>query len=487
MLSSLRTNPSSLSFPFLFGVFSLPYCLRPGRAVAFVERAAAIASVRRDIEIKVVTKVVLIRVVHVDGDGDGGVGSWGTWDELLLGGAVLRHGTRDWDVVAAELRARTILSTLSPPRCVKPSMKTCNNVTLVLEEKSGRAEESLRTIGKIQSVRISQGRQKDEKERDDCDDAHNINESGGVQVVRVEQKLLERVESSTKETSSKDGLSAGSFTHETTRTKWSPCEQDMEDTKPEASHSCDDDEYEEKVSNLVIDRRQVWETVSFLLDSSSTGDVAVLSGCKENSTTNIINCAVEDQDQSRSFKKEGVEFLMQILDSVLENKVASAFRRRLDSQKRGRDLLLLTNNALVFYSKTTREYKSALLLRDHVTKKLRSSILPTQQHNGSVIKVAAAHNNNASVKPRSVRPGNRKIVAAKVDGGGSINSASRKSGGKVNSNNSPSPSPLSLPLPLQESLALKKKGIGRPKRVGRGSAGQVPVMGVKGKRRVRAK
>lgn len=33
---------------------------------------------------------------------------WGTWEELLLGGAVLRHGTRDWNLVAAELRARTV-------------------------------------------------------------------------------------------------------------------------------------------------------------------------------------------------------------------------------------------------------------------------------------------------------------------------------------------------------------------------------------------
>lgn len=33
--------------------------------------------------------------------------TWGTWEELLLGGAVIRHGTGDWSVVAAELRGRT--------------------------------------------------------------------------------------------------------------------------------------------------------------------------------------------------------------------------------------------------------------------------------------------------------------------------------------------------------------------------------------------
>lgn len=38
-----------------------------------------------------------------------------------------------------------------------------------------------------------------------------------------------------------------------------------------------------------------------------------------------------------------------------------------------RDILLLINNALVFYSKNTREYKSAMLLRDIVSPKMRQS------------------------------------------------------------------------------------------------------------------
>lgn len=164
------------------------------------------------------------------------------------------------------------------------------------------------------------------------------------------------MESSTKETtSSKDGLSAGSFTHET-RTNWSspPCDQDdMDDTKLEASYSCDEK------ALTVVDRLVRGCTVKkkrrgkrkrkdcsrscnngketsvgdseFVLDSLSVGGV-VVSGCKENSTTDN-NGALEDH-QSRSFRKDGVECLMEILDSVLENKAASAFRRRLDSQVR---------------------------------------------------------------------------------------------------------------------------------------------------------
>ena len=38
----------------------------------------------------------------------GGVGGgWGTWEELVLGGAVLRHGGAAWATVADELRTRS--------------------------------------------------------------------------------------------------------------------------------------------------------------------------------------------------------------------------------------------------------------------------------------------------------------------------------------------------------------------------------------------
>ncbi|XP_051128793.1 uncharacterized protein LOC127249822 [Andrographis paniculata] len=45
--------------------------------------------------------------------------AWGTWEELILGGAVVRHGTRDWNVVASELRVRTLHphSFFTPERC----------------------------------------------------------------------------------------------------------------------------------------------------------------------------------------------------------------------------------------------------------------------------------------------------------------------------------------------------------------------------------
>lgn len=160
---------------------------------------------------------------------------------------------------------------------------------------------------------------------------------------------MERVESSTKETS-KDGLSAGSFTHET-RTNWSsecriPAEspEDME-TKPEVSQST------EQVKILNVDRlahtmyegqggsfkkrrgkrkrkdcgRNIKEASvgeSDLLDSAD-----VTSNCGE-----VAKSSASVDDQNRNFKKHGAEDMMEILDSILETKGASAFRRRLDSQ-----------------------------------------------------------------------------------------------------------------------------------------------------------
>lgn len=106
-----------------------------------------------------------------------------------------------------------------------------------------------------------------------------------------------------------------------------------------------------------------------------------------------------------------------------------------------RDLLLLSNNALVFYSKNTREHKTGLQLRDLVIKtlteklecastspvcdpsaKVRSTCFSTSPMRDSSVKVRSICStslvHDPSVQVRSMRPGNRKIVA-KVAGGSS--------------------------------------------------------------------
>jgi len=52
---------------------------------------------------------------------------WGTWEELLLGGAILRHGTKDWNIVATELRARTGFPYTITPEVKKTINNSLNN------------------------------------------------------------------------------------------------------------------------------------------------------------------------------------------------------------------------------------------------------------------------------------------------------------------------------------------------------------------------
>ena len=165
---------------------------------------------------------------------------------------------------------------------------------------------------------------------------------------------MERVESSNKETT-KDGLSAGSFTHET-RTDQSPeCQaprlstEEME-TKPGISQSSE----QERVSNVEDKLAHINEAVSLRkrrgkrkrkdcsknIKEASVGEsdfldsADVVSRCKETCTSNCGEVAKSpgSENQNRNIKKDEMEELMEILNSVLENKGASAFSRRLDSQ-----------------------------------------------------------------------------------------------------------------------------------------------------------
>lgn len=202
--------------------------------------------------------------------------------------------------------------------------------------------------------------------------------------------------------------------------------------------------------------------------------------------------------------------MIKILDSIFETEGASAFRRRLDGQKRGkykkmiqqhmdfdtirsrissrtiestrelyRDLLLLTNNALVFYSKITREYKTALLLRGIVAKKMRESFKGSTSSSNKVTepnestKLPVHH--NLHVKPRSVRPGNRKIIAKAVGGDNSASSQGAKKPIKADSSHS------------VESLNVVKKAFGRQKKVEPVTSSQKTATPVKGRKRVRTK
>lgn len=145
-----------------------------------------------------------------------------------------------------------------------------------------------------------------------------------------------------------------------------------------------------------------------------------------------------------------------------------------------RDLLLLANNALVFYSKNTREYKSALLLRDLTTKTLRQHLKDSSGKATSANLSSNALVCNPPGKPRSARPaGNRRLSGKATHAGNAAAKTSNRSKKPSHANADSSPS--------VESFAVTKKTSGHPRKVGRRSVSQQNVTPVKGRKRGRTK
>ncbi|XP_028767622.1 uncharacterized protein LOC114725291 [Neltuma alba] len=357
------------------------------------------------------------------------IGRWNTWEELLLGGAVLRHGTQNWHIVASELQTRTPSYVFTPQVCKakyedlkEQYSAACSTWFEELTKKrvaelKRALELSENSIGFLESKIKSLKPETNKKESDNSCGGQNNNNNY-----------------CTEETIPKDHeLSSGSFTHRNTE-NFSPEAENQEimlETKPAGVAGCCH-EYE-KASNSAADlsacycsanvgqfqwsnlktrsgkrKRKDYSSSSSLTlgsvrDSESLSDTTssddnddVVSGFEEFSTSNNCN--------NQSLNDE-VEYLLSIFDSMVENKAASVFKHRLYSQKTRRyekmirrhmdldairyristrtiksrtelfvDLLVLTNNALVFYPKTTGEYQSALILRDLVTQKLSNSL-----------------------------------------------------------------------------------------------------------------
>ncbi|XP_038689674.1 uncharacterized protein LOC119988635 isoform X2 [Tripterygium wilfordii] len=179
-----------------------------------------------------------------------------------------------------------------------------------------------------------------------------------------------------------------------------------------------------------------------------SADVATESRCKQNSTghfglntgsSSAQNAGSSSIDQKLGSGKDSFHDLVGLFNSIAESKGASTFHHRLDGQKRRRykimirrhmdldtiksriasqsifsrkelfrDLLLVANNALVFYSKNTRGYKSALLLRELVRKTMQQQLGNYCCKAAAIVPLSFGPSMlNAPVKPRSSRPAKR--------------------------------------------------------------------------------
>lgn len=131
-----------------------------------------------------------------------------------------------------------------------------------------------------------------------------------------------------------------------------------------------------------------------------------------------------------------------------------------------RDFLILANNALVFYTNTTKEHKSALLLRDVVNRTILQEL-----NNGSTTTETTLENTDTlpQVRPQSSLLNNQKSQARRGTG-----RRSRKAGDSDSVHSS-------------GSMAMETRNAGGPRRGRRGSSGQRSVNPGRGRKQARTK
>ncbi|MBA0662411.1 hypothetical protein Goklo_006540 [Gossypium klotzschianum] len=463
--------------------------------------------------------------------------TWGTWEELLLGGAVLRHGTRDWNLVASELRTRALSPFAFTPEACKAKyedlQRRYSGCKAWFEElRKQRMAELRRALEEsedsIESLESKLENLKAEKRNDSRVDYDSSPTESALPCLKSEG-----FEFSSKDTC-KDGLSAGSFTQEA-QTNWAPDCQIPAAVPTEEMDS-------KPVGDALTSEREKFSSIDKLADALCGGkllcirkrrgkrkrkdcskdtkegsvgesealcpaDVASALLCKETSVSNSAQIAKSSavEDQSGGSTKEGIDDIMRIFSSVAENDCASVFRRRLDSQKRGRykkmilrhmdfdtirsrivsnlimsvrelfrDMLLVANNALVFYSKNTREYKSALHLRRIVTTALWQHF---KEYRGKVPMTTFTSNtpmHKPPAKPWSIHRGNRKPPGNASNNRNPVAGACHGSK-KTTAADSPA---------SDESLAVTKKvSASRPRKVSGGRTSQKSEARTKGRKR----
>ncbi|PHU04493.1 hypothetical protein BC332_25315 [Capsicum chinense] len=380
---------------------------------------------------------------------------WGTWEDLILGGAVIRHGIQDWNVVASELRSRTIRPYDFTPEACKAKyedlQKRYSGCNAWFEElRKRRVEELKRELEKsessIGSLLTKIESLKAEKERSSQIDYDGSASHTGSPAALVKLECVESV--------GKDGITAASVTLDSTRTIFSPEFESHAvtsakeiDPKLECLESCEPDE----VPNICKQAETTYGNGGGALGKRKNG---ILDGKEGNVGDNVCSisgissshCKEASASCDQSIKpfttehNKGVlsrlmnDDLMAIFNSIIQNEAALVFMHRRSGQKRSRykemikqhmdietvrsrlvscsissaselfrDLLLLATNSIIFYLKKTREYKAATALRDIITKTYRDHC-KSSYHTATSSLITFSTRGNLPMKPRSARP-----------------------------------------------------------------------------------
>ncbi|CAA0825116.1 bromodomain 4 [Striga hermonthica] len=361
-------------------------------------------------------------------------GVWGTWEELILGGAVMRHGTADWNAVASELRARTLYPFAFTPQACKERyedlQKRYSGSTAWFDELRKQRVAELKLI-------LAQS-----------EDSIGSLESKIKSLIKSEKVNSSPAGYGSNGTHSPNNeTSAGSFTKDTTPTNRSttswPCHNHLKMNTPLFSSEDGLDKNSRAKSLTGVDCRPVIvlrkrrgqrsrRDCGRVAEERSVGESDNL-GCNNVVLSSNAGKVISGGDGELNEGSWGVEKdeLIGIFRCVAETEPASVFRHRMDSQKRARyrklikqhvdigtiksriigksiksanelfrDFFLVANNALVFYSRRTREYKSALSLRQLVMREYKQHCMGSNSHRPTSSFIPC----NPPVRPRTARP-----------------------------------------------------------------------------------
>ncbi|RLM86645.1 uncharacterized protein C2845_PM04G26680 [Panicum miliaceum] len=336
-------------------------------------------------------------VVVAVGGGGGGGGGWGTWEELVLGGAVLRHGGAAWAAVADELRTRSPCF-FSPEECeakfaeIQLRYSACNAWFEELRkqrvaELKRELEKSENSIGSLQSVIQSLSNSKHGDGSSECRTSHTESCSHSENTADT---------SSGKE-ASRDRSSAASFTEEASNSQKAQQVQQCDTDSVQANNPSPDGSYPQ---DQVEKRKRV---------------------------------------RYKKMIRRHMDF--RTLHSKIKNGAISSTKELL------RDILIFVNNVIAFYPKATLEHMAAVELRDlscKIVKQGASLLLKIRGETGtagaSAVKKNARAQQLGRPGPGDARGGkvsSREATAKEGDGKSSRNDASLAANQKTTQRNEP--------------------------------------------------
>uniref|UniRef100_A0A0D9X0E2 Bromo domain-containing protein n=1 Tax=Leersia perrieri TaxID=77586 RepID=A0A0D9X0E2_9ORYZ len=440
------------------------------------------------------------------GGGGGVVGGWGTWEELILGSAVLRHGGFAWGAVADELRSRSPCQ-FSPEECeakfseIRARYSACD---AWFEELRKRRVAELRSdlkksesfIGSLQSMIKSLSNSKHDDGNSECHTSHTES--------CAHNENAANTNSSSKELS-KDRSSAASFTEEASNSQKSEKVQNHDTDSIQVNITLAEALVKPLAEKKVCaedgmlwgsrKKRGVRDRKIFLMadNSCKTGEDTSTSyiqrdgsseGCRKKGlkTPNV--------ESDVSVVEEAKPNLAEILKTIATQSDCYMLQRRLDIQiKTGttsstnellRDILLFVNNVLAFYPKATLEHMAAIELRNIAFRAVQqSSSMPTKSCGVTgTASTPLVKKNSRPLQPGSHGPSDAKISKVPSKETGRTVKQGEAKGSRGDSS-------VTADVKTTQRSPPAKRGVGRPPKNGQKRAAAQEDSPNKGRKRAR--